>query len=58
MYGAGSGGATTPRNTSAIELDGSRFAKLCRDAGLLGGRLNTTAVDLVFSKVKAKVMPA
>ncbi|KAK9810553.1 hypothetical protein WJX73_000223 [Symbiochloris irregularis] len=54
MYGSGSVGATTPRNTAAVELDGSRFAKLCREAGLLGGRLNATAVDLVFSKVKGK----
>lgn len=57
MYGAGSGGASTPRTTSAVELDGARFAKLCREAGLLGGRLNTTAVDLVFSKVRGKVGP-
>ena len=55
LYGTGNGAvAATPRSPAA-ELDGARFAKLCREAGLLGGRLNTTGVDLVFSKVKAKV---
>lgn len=55
-FGAGMNGtpksATTPK---ALELDGARFAKLVRDSGLLDARLATTAVDLVFSKVKAKV---
>ena len=37
-------------------MDGASFAKLCRDSGLLGGKLNTTAVDIAFSKAKAKVM--
>lgn len=36
-------------------MDGASFAKLCRDSGLLGGKLNTTAVDIAFSKAKAKV---
>ena len=58
LYGAGAGaGAATPRS-SAVELDGARFAKLCRDSGLLSGRLNSTAVDLVFSKAKPKVLTA
>ena len=36
-------------------MDSARFAKLCRESGLLGGRLTTTGVDLCFTKVKAKV---
>lgn len=36
-------------------MDGASFAKLCRDSGLLGGKLNTTSVDIAFSKAKAKV---
>ena len=36
-------------------MDGASFAKLCRDSSLLGGKLNTTAVDIAFSKAKAKV---
>lgn len=38
-----------------VAMDGASFAKLCRDSGLLGGKLNTTAVDIAFSKAKAKV---
>lgn len=37
-------------------MDGASFAKLCRDSGLLGGKLNSTAVDIAFSKAKAKVL--
>jgi hypothetical protein len=36
-------------------MDSARFAKLCRESGLLGGKLTNTAVDLCFTKVKAKV---
>lgn len=38
-----------------VAMDGASFAKLCRDSGLLGGKLNTTSVDIAFSKAKAKV---
>lgn len=38
-----------------VAMDGASFAKLCRDSGLLGGKLNTIAVDIAFSKAKAKV---
>ena len=38
-----------------VAMDGASFAKLCRDSGVLGGKLNTTAVDIAFSKAKAKV---
>ena len=38
-----------------IEMDGSRFAKLCRECGVQGGKLNSIAIDIIFSKVKAKV---
>ena len=37
-----------------VEMDGSHFAKLCRECGLVGGKLTTTAVDIAFSKAKNK----
>ena len=39
-------------------MDGASFAKLCRETGLLGGKLNSIAVDIAFSKAKAKVCNA
>ena len=39
-------------------LDGTRFAKLCRDAGLVGSgksKPSASAVELAFAKVKPKV---
>ena len=36
-------------------MDGARFAKLCRESGVQGGKLNSIAIDIIFSKVKAKV---
>lgn len=35
-------------------MDGFRFVKLCREAGLIDSRFGTTAADLVFAKVKTK----
>lgn len=43
---AGGGAATTMEN--------KQFVKLVKDAGLLGGRLNVTRLDIIFSKVRAK----
>ena len=40
-----------------LDIDGARFAKLCRETGLQGGKLNSIAIDIIFSKVKAKVRP-
>ena len=37
------------------ELDGAKFAKLCRECMLLNPTFNSTSVDIIFSKVKAKV---
>lgn len=45
-------GAMSPARNG---MDGPRFAKLCRETGLQGGKLNSIAVDIVFSKIKAKV---
>ena len=45
-------GALSPAKTG---MDGARFAKLCRETGLQGGKLNSIAVDIIFSKIKAKV---
>ncbi|KAL0023967.1 hypothetical protein WJX77_004039 [Trebouxia sp. C0004] len=49
----GSGSATQALPAKA-GMDGACFAKLCRDSGLLGGKLNSTAVDIAFSKAKGK----
>ncbi len=35
-------------------MDGSKFAKLCRDCKVLDKKVTTTDVDIIFSKVKAK----
>jgi hypothetical protein len=52
---AGGGGCSPSSPSSAPDraagLDSSRFAKVCREAGLLGGRFDQTAADLVFAKV-------
>lgn len=39
----------------AAELDGSKFAKLCRESLLLNSSFTSTSVDIIFSRVKAKV---
>lgn len=36
----------------APQLDGSKFAKLTREAGIVGGHVTLTDVDIIFSKVK------
>eukprot|EP00877_Chromochloris_zofingiensis_P014320 jgi/Chrzof1/9141/Cz03g37130.t1 len=36
------------------EMDGTRFAKMCREAGLLDNRFTTTHVDIIFTMVKPK----
>ena len=46
--GAGAGG---PGAGNKLEMDSKQFAKLCRQAGVMDGRLNSTDVDLVFTKV-------
>ncbi len=35
-------------------MDGSKFAKLCRDCKVLDKKVTSTDVDIIFSKVKAK----
>lgn len=52
-FGAGAAAAATPPG-KPVEMDGPRFAKLCRETGVQGGRLNSVAVDIIFSSVKAK----
>lgn len=53
-FGAGAAAAATPPGRP-VEMDGPRFAKLCRETGLQAGRLNSVGTDIIFSKVKAKV---
>jgi len=57
---AGSGGKKRnkvtegPRKTEGEwEIDASRFAKICRDTGLVGGKITGVAVDTVFVRAKA-----
>lgn len=52
------GSGTGPRDAAKVEMDGARLVKLCREAGLIGGKVNATSVDIIFSKVKTKVRPA
>jgi len=52
-FGAGAAAAATPPGRP-VEMDGPRFAKLCRETGLQAGRLNSVGTDIIFSKVKAK----
>ena len=37
-----------------MQISSQQFSKLCRDAGLTGGRLTPAAVDLCFAKAKAR----
>ncbi|GBG80331.1 hypothetical protein CBR_g30699 [Chara braunii] len=48
----GSGAVRTP--AKLVNMDGGKFAKFCRDGGLLDKQFTATAVDLIFSKVKPK----
>lgn len=32
-------------------MEGSKFAKLCKDCGLIDKKLSSTDVDLIFAKV-------
>ncbi|KAK9820323.1 hypothetical protein WJX72_008971 [[Myrmecia] bisecta] len=52
-FGAGATSTLSPK-PAKLEMDGARFAKLCRESGLLGGKLNSIAIDIIFSKAKAK----
>eukprot|EP01003_Olkasia_polycarbonata_P004421 NODE_352_length_965_cov_102.730349_g306_i0.p1 GENE.NODE_352_length_965_cov_102.730349_g306_i0~~NODE_352_length_965_cov_102.730349_g306_i0.p1 ORF type:complete len:153 (-),score=29.51 NODE_352_length_965_cov_102.730349_g306_i0:455-913(-) len=40
--------------TATAELDGAKFAKLCKDSKLICKKFTTTDVDLLFSKIKVK----
>jgi hypothetical protein len=40
------------------EMDGAHFQKLCRDCGLLSRpAINTTVVDITFTKVSSVLIP-
>ncbi|XP_070575870.1 tubulin polymerization-promoting protein family member 2-like [Ptychodera flava] len=38
----------------ASELDNKNWSKLCKDKGLIDKKLNTTEVDMIFTRCKAK----
>lgn len=44
-FGAGKGGATT--------LENAKFAKLCRESGIITGKLTPASIDMAFTKAKA-----
>lgn len=44
-FGAGKGGATT--------LENAKFAKLCRESGIVSGKLTPASIDMAFTKAKA-----
>ena len=52
-FGSGTPKAST--QPKACELDGKGFVKMCRDSSLMDPRLTTTAIDLIFSRVRGKV---
>ena len=52
--GVKSGGDAAATPSTAPTLDGARFAKLAREAGLLDARLDAAATDLIFSRVKPR----
>jgi p25-alpha len=41
--------------TSDIKMDSKAFAKTMKEAGVMDSRLNTTRVDLCFTKAADKV---
>ncbi|KAF6258199.1 p25-alpha-domain-containing protein [Scenedesmus sp. NREL 46B-D3] len=47
-------GSAAGGRPAAPGMDGFRFVKLCREAGLIDGRFSTTSADLVFAKVKTQ----
>ena len=56
-FGAGAAPSSQAAGGRAVEMDGPRFAKLCRETGLQAGRLSSVGIDIIFSQVKAKVRP-
>lgn len=37
-----------------LQLDNAKFAKLCRESGVIDKRVTPASVDITFSKVKSK----
>lgn len=50
----GAGGGKIADAVSGVEIDGSKFSKLCVETKLVDKKLKKTDVDMVFAKVKAK----
>ena len=42
----------------SVVMDSKGFAKLCKEAQIMGGNLDLTRVDLSFTKCSNKVCPA
>jgi hypothetical protein len=48
----GGGGEASSRGEGGAVLDGPRFSRLLRDAGLVGRTLTRDSVDVIFAKVR------
>mmetsp|Transcript_31841 Transcript_31841/g.75605 ORF Transcript_31841/g.75605 Transcript_31841/m.75605 type:complete len:647 (+) Transcript_31841:394-2334(+) len=53
-FGSSHAKMAEPASAEALEMENKQFVKLVKDAGLTGGELNVTRLDIIFSKVKAK----
>lgn len=50
------GNRSSAAGTGPAELDGPKFAKLCRESRLLDSHFSATLVDIIFTRVKPKVL--
>ncbi|KAI8906053.1 p25-alpha-domain-containing protein [Gorgonomyces haynaldii] len=47
-------GSRTLNQDLGTWMDNSKFAKLCRDTKIVGGKITPTDVDIIFNKVRTK----
>ncbi|KAI8912823.1 P25-alpha [Gorgonomyces haynaldii] len=45
---------TLSMNSMGGQMDGAKFAKLCKDKKLISGKITSTDIDIIFNKVKEK----
>ena len=53
-FGIHYGKASSEAGAQQLEMENKQFVKLVKDAGLIGGSLNVTRLDIIFTKVKRK----
>lgn len=49
------GGSTGGVTLGVVEMDGTHFAKMCRETGITTKTFTSAAADLIFAKVKTQV---